>query len=129
MKSSELYRSIIKSWTAKSVALAGALLLGAAPAWAGALSGYGYITEINMPADGNMIRIRFSEAIQNPDGCGGAEFYIRELGTSAGSNRFVATLLTAYTAKKRVQFWISGCTQNQWWSATRPQLYDVYVDG
>lgn len=90
-------------------------------------SGWGTITQLNIPADGSMVKIWFSQPIVNPAGCTGGEFYIRELDNSVASNRFLSAILTAFTAKKNVSFWIEGCTQNPWWGKTRPQLYDVYM--
>ena len=94
---------------------------------AGQASSYGKITNFHTRADGLMLKIDFSETIVNPGNCEGAGFYIAELDDSPASQRFYSAILTAFTAKKSVQFWISGCTQNQWWGKTRPRIYDIYI--
>lgn len=103
------------------------LLLVGSSTNAGVTSGTGTIKMVNIRADGTVMRIDFSQPIQNPDGCGAAEFYVRELGTDAGSNRFVAAVLSAYMANRQVSFFISGCTQNPYWGATRPMPFDIYI--
>ena len=95
--------------------------------FAGAGSGDGTITELHMNGDGTRVRIKFSEPIANPDGCEKAEFYMRELDDSNSSSRFVAALLSAYTAEKTVQFWISGCTTGAYWGGTRPKLVEIFL--
>ncbi|MCW2404415.1 hypothetical protein M2336_001044 [Sphingobium sp. B1D7B] len=93
---------------------------------AGATSGYGKITQINVDAGGSAMRVEFDQPIVNPDGCGGADFYIVEL-NSAGKDRFMSTVLSAFMAGKSVSFWISGCTTGAYWGATRPLMSDIYV--
>ena len=95
--------------------------------FAGAGSGNGKITQMHIDALGTRVRINFSEPIVNPEGCQKAEFYMLELNDSNSSSRYVAALLSAYTAEKTVYFWISGCTTGQYWGGTRPQLHDIYL--
>ena len=90
-------------------------------------SGWGRITEAYLTADGTFLRISFSRAIENPDGCEGGEYYVRELDESAGSDRFVQAVLAAHLAGRNVEFWISGCSKSRWWGKTRPQVYDIYI--
>lgn len=90
-------------------------------------SGFGTITQFYVNRAGNLVRIHFSEPIVNPSNCGGAAFYIGELDDTPGSDRFYSALLAAYTAKKQVNFWISGCTQGSWWGSTRPKIADIYI--
>lgn len=103
------------------------LLAGPSMAGEGAGSGWGRITELYMTADGLLLRIRFSRPVENPDGCEGAEFYVRELDESVGSDRFFRAVLAAHTAGRDVEFWVSGCSQSPWWGKTRPQVYDIYI--
>jgi hypothetical protein len=92
-------------------------------------SGVGYITEFYLNAPGNFVRIKFSQPIKNPEGCEAAEFYVRELNETAGATRFLAILSSAYFERKEVSFYIQGCSENKWWGATRPSLWDIYVHG
>lgn len=94
---------------------------------AGKLSQQGQITELYLNNLGNFVRVKFSQTIVNPDNCLGEEFYIVELNDTAGSNRFYSSLLAAYMSGKTVEFWISGCTNDTYWSKTRPKLYDMYL--
>ena len=93
----------------------------------GAMSGDGYITEFYMNASGNLLRVKFSLPIVNPGPCQNSEFYVAELDDTPGSTRFVAILYSAYLEHKKVAFYINGCSKEQWWGATRPKLYDVYL--
>lgn len=93
----------------------------------GAMSGDGYITEFYMNAPGNMLRVKFSVPIVNPGQCQNTEFYVAELDDTPGSTRFVAILYSAFLEHKKVAFYIYGCSKEQWWGATRPKLYDVYL--
>ena len=95
--------------------------------FAGASSGNGAISQLYVNARGTIVRVHFSAPIVNPDGCQKAEFYMLELDDSNSSSRYVAALLSAYTAEKTVQFWISGCTTGQYWGGTRPKLHDIYL--
>lgn len=90
-------------------------------------SGWGTITQVNIPASGGMVRFSFSQPIVNPAVCEGTDFYVRELDNSVASSRYLSAILTAYTAQKEVSFWIEGCTQGQWWGKTRPQPDDIYM--
>ncbi len=93
---------------------------------AGVNTDWGTITELTTNSSGSYIRLRFSEPIQN-DGCEGVEYYMKELDETSGSNRFMSTVLAAYTARKQVKFWISGCTSAQFWGKTRPQISTIWV--
>lgn len=97
-------------------------------AYAGQISGVGTIQRLNVPADGSFVRIDFSEPIVNPDGCGGADFYIRELDNTPGSQRFMAAVMSAFIAQKPVAFWIAGCTDKVHWGTTRPKVFDIYIE-
>lgn len=90
-------------------------------------SDWGKITEFYVDAEGTVLRVRFSRQIVNPAGCEGADFYIRELDGSAASEQFLRIVLAAHLADRSVEFWISGCTQSQWWGKTRPHIYDIYI--
>lgn len=90
-------------------------------------SGVGKITSLYMPVKSNFIRINFNQTIKNPSNCGKAEFYVVELTDGAGSARFTSMLLTAFTSNKPVRFWVRGCSEGQYWGATRPTIYDIYI--
>ena len=97
---------------------------------AGQGSGWGEIQEVYINGEGTVVRLRFSKPIVNPDVCGGtgnAEFYIRELDETKGSNRFLSSVLAAHTAKKTVNFWVDGCSQWEWWGKKRPKINDIYI--
>lgn len=95
-------------------------------ALAGQMSEPAKITELYVPATGDVIRIRLDKPLVNPDQCGGGDFYIKEL-TTAAQDRFVSTVMSAFLAGKTVAFWISGCTAGPYWGATRPVMTDIYV--
>jgi hypothetical protein len=90
-------------------------------------SGWGRMTEVNVDAEGKVLRIDFSKDIVNPGNCEGGDFYIRELDGSAASEQFVRVVLAAHLANRKVKFWIVGCTKSKWWGKTRPQIIDIYV--
>lgn len=93
----------------------------------GAGSLWGTITEVNINAEGTVLRVRFSNPIVNPSNCEGHDFYIRELDDSMASDRFVRMVMAALLANAEVEFWIDGCTKSRWWGKTQPQIYDIYV--
>ena len=98
------------------------------PATAGEYSGTDGITELYVNATGSIARVRFSEKpMKNPNNCQRSDYYMIELNDSPGSSRFLSTLLTAYTAKSKVGFWINGCTDRRYWGGTQPKLYDIYM--
>ncbi|NQY33696.1 MAG: hypothetical protein HRT37_01750 [Alteromonadaceae bacterium] len=103
------------------------LLIFAFSTQAGERSDWGTITEFYVIGDGSAVRIRFSEAIVNPEGCTGTEYYMRELDETSGSNRFFSTLLAAYSSKAQVNIFISGCTSINWWGKTRPHMHEISV--
>jgi len=90
-------------------------------------SNWGRITEFYVDARGSAMVLHFSRETVNPANCEGADFYVRELDDSAGSDRFLRTVLAAHLANRKVKFWINGCTKAKWWGKTRPQITDVYV--
>ncbi|GLQ76324.1 hypothetical protein [Vibrio penaeicida] len=94
---------------------------------AGVTSDKGQVKLINVQREGNFVRVDFSQPIKNPGNCEGASFYIAELSDSSGSNRFYSALLTAYTSKSTVSFWVSGCTKQKYWGQTRPAIFDIYM--
>jgi hypothetical protein len=119
----------VKNLFCRAIALS-CVLAWSGSAWAaGAMSGPGQITELWMPVTGDVLKIRFSEPIQNPDGCGNATAYIVELDNSVGSNRFVSMAISAFEAKQPVRFWVHGCTTNLHSGATWPTPTAIYVEG
>jgi hypothetical protein len=88
----------------------------------------GHLTSVNIPVSGSYIRFWLDTAPVNPDGCSGNGFYMVELtpGSTSGSN-FVAALLSAYATGRTVQFFLSGCTVQQYWGSNWPLVYDIYV--
>jgi len=90
-------------------------------------SGWGRIKEVYVDAEGSVLRLQFSGDIVNPGGCEGADFYVRELDDSIASDRFLRIVMAAHLARRKVKFWIDGCSQAQWWGKTRPQIYDIYI--
>jgi hypothetical protein len=106
------------------------LLLFSGITSAGVGSGAGTIDQLYTKADGSMVRVLFSNGIKNPDpgSCPDNRWYIVELDSSAGSNRFYSTLLAAYMAKKSVSFWVDGCTTETYWSTRSPTITDIYMN-
>jgi hypothetical protein len=96
--------------------------------FAGISSGTGKITQLNVIANGTRMMIRFSQPIQNPENCEGADFYVYEFTESNPADKFYAAVLAAYTSQADISFWISGCTTSQHWGATRPKPFDIYMN-
>ena len=113
----------------KLTALVMSLLFGGSAMAGGADSGYGKITNLHFSprTENGQVRISFSNSIKNPENCEKTEFYMYEFDDSPASSRFYSTILAAYMAGKTVKFWIYGCTKEKHWGATRPMLYDIYV--
>ncbi len=119
-----ILHGVARGWLMVAVASFVAL---PAVAESGAMSGDGYITEFYMNAQGNLLRVKFSLPIVNPGQCQNTEFYVAELDDTPGSTRFVAIMYSAYLEHKKVGFYIHECSKEQWWGATRPKLFDVYL--
>ena len=96
-------------------------------ALAGAGSGNGTITQFYINSSGTLARVQFSQPTANPDGCTKDAFYLVDLSEGNGSSRFAAALLTAYTTKNTVSFWVSGCVDAAFWGGTYPKLNDIYM--
>jgi hypothetical protein len=97
--------------------------------WAdeGAGSGWGKIREVYVDAEGAVVRLQFSGKVVNPGGCEGGDFYVRELDDTMASDRFLRVLMAAHLARRKVKFWVDGCSKSRWWGKTRPQIIDIYI--
>jgi hypothetical protein len=114
------------------VAVRALISLSAAAIFAGDAhaAGYasGHLTDVNIPVGGNYMRIFLDATPTNPDGCSGSGFYMVELTPgSTSASAFTAALLSAYATGRTVQFFLSGCTVQQYWGSNWPLVYDIYV--
>ena len=96
-------------------------------AYAGVGSGQGTIDHLYINDAGTIVRVGFSEPIKNPDGCTKSTIYLHLLSNDDASSRFLSALLTAYTTKSTVSFWVSGCTSAPWWGGSFPDIHDIYM--
>lgn len=74
-----------------------------------------------------VLRLQFSRPIVNPANCEGADFYVRELGVSADTDRFLRIVLADHLANRRVRFWIDGFVKSRWRGETRPEIHDIDI--
>jgi hypothetical protein len=88
----------------------------------------GHVTTVYFPTAGNFIRFQLDSTPINPDGCTLSGWYFVEISPgSTVTNQFVSGLLEAHATARSVQFWISGCTANQYWGGTWPAAWDIFV--
>ena len=67
-------------------------------------------------------------SIQNPDSCKGTDkVHIRS--SLAGYDAMVTVVMSAYTAKKKIGFWSSGCSTIPFWGGTitYPIVHDLWI--
>jgi hypothetical protein len=76
----------------------------------------GYFTGWNIP----MVRVSTDFTFTNPDGCTNTNGYVTDP-ANGGTELFNATLLTAFTAHKKISLVIDGCYLS--W----PKIIGVYV--
>ncbi len=88
----------------------------------------GHLTMVYVPTSGAFVRFQLDASPVNPGNCGSTDGYIVEIspGTTT-TNQFVSALLAAHLAGRSVTFWVDGCTTGQYWGATWPKAWDIYV--
>lgn len=100
-----------------------------APAMAGPGMVRGHITYVWTSPSGNALRIGLDQAIPFPGNCDMSDFLWIVLPNGVEGSRFVAAVMTAYSTKSVVNFWVSTCSTDKPWGGTHPVPDDIYVGG
>lgn len=113
----------------KSMFLFVFIAFSSAPAMAGAGMVRGHITYVWTAPGGGALRIGLDQPINFPGNCQMNDFLWVVLPQGVEASRYVAAVMTAYSTKSEVNFWVSHCSTDQPWGGTHPVPDDIYVGG